>query len=238
MKEGEIERLKDVIQKCFPELRQSEIGKQAGRISRNASFSFAFEQLNLNNFDPTKDIEALGKAANSLRLAQERLASVGLHGQRQLGKALKAVSEGDQFVIEMKLEPPVFARDAILEKLRVLQAGLEEARKNIDPNDVSFLSFTSKDDPKKFTEEKRKEIKALAVAEYCANLYYENTGTAPNRRNKTIPHPSSGQAQVAYGPFFNLVKGVFEALEITASVENFVKQAVMEFSPLNNKKAP
>lgn len=217
-----IPALERCLSKHFPDVDEARIKEAAEDLHSSSGAAHFVEHRANNNRSPQKDLDDINRAINSLRLAAKHLGKSGIHGMRSLRilageiqqRRLQLPSNNYRMLKEHELLPLVSA------EIAELADKIEACSLNIDPNNFAIFP----DEWGEYTPDKpgaKEAYEAYSIATECAKWYEQFTGRRPSLGWN---EPDSKR----YGPFLDMVTGVFKALGIenspAASAEKVVEE--------------
>lgn len=219
--DADLNGVQEVLLEHFPNATEQQRNECAFSIYDGFRTASAMQKIERGNVSPQKDIADLRTAVRHLRKAEAALCKIGWHAGVALRPvAEKALAEGRG----RRLMPIVGATDApeiIRQQLTALAAELTDAFGRIDPTSEPVFDYLDEG----FRTGRAAETAAYFTARECAAAFRELSGKRARRRT----HWATGRS---YGPFLNMVRAVFAALGIKASVEHAARRAMaMEENP-------
>lgn len=216
----------EIEPKIAAALRQSFPSADDGAILRWATAIYdawvpaaAIDALQRGDKPSGHDIQALAKAARQLRGAAKELNKLGGYGGTEVcDEARRWARSHNESVFGVW---PEDAGGTIADHINGIATALEDAAGRIPKDAPTVNSFFGEGPGFERHTGRPRNAAARAVALDCARAYEHFSGRQP--KVSTNPMDNS-----AYGPFLDLIDGVFSSLGIDASAETWARYATRQ----------
>lgn len=212
-------QVEEILRKHFPKATNEQIDFGAFCIVAENDAGQAVEILNKSIRSPAKDLASLQKIEGNLRRASVEFRKLGQLGCEELHEqAVKldspSANKGAQYSVGTFESGELLARHTAKLADQVSAAASAVLRRSTETSEEPAIA-----EGIRANRQGVKKANALYVAEQIARVYFVLSGKEPSRRVDVSDNSE-------YGPFFELVRDVFNILEIDASPSVWVREIV------------